>query len=252
MEKVNDDIADCAIVNYIEKTPSASHKEPVFFRTLRSGRVFYSEDDSIKNLHQDQKFRKRKVAVKKKTDFATMKITSIEINAESESSNANAMATKSITVSETEIAPDEEMDVSEHDIEPDEELEVSETANENDDIPDDMPVTSKPISYDADKNVAEGYNCNLVQPTLPEYLRIRPFCNCVPKSTDSQFDEFEQYSGGDWEDLECLSRNKGKENEIRDILNISSSSDLLVSKSKPYTGSLGASTLHEPKIDCEE
>ncbi|KMZ71251.1 hypothetical protein ZOSMA_184G00020 [Zostera marina] len=40
VSKVNVDIADCAIVKYIERTPSASNKEPLFFRTLRSGRVF--------------------------------------------------------------------------------------------------------------------------------------------------------------------------------------------------------------------
>ncbi|KMZ57645.1 hypothetical protein ZOSMA_83G00190 [Zostera marina] len=143
VEKVNDDIADCAIVDYIEKNPTVSHKEPVFFHTLRSGRVFYSEDDSIKNPHQDPKFRKKKVAAKKKTDSPMMKITSIETNDESESSHANAMATESARVSEKVIAPDENMEVCQHEIEPEEELEVTDEIpdDNNDEIPDDMPLS---------------------------------------------------------------------------------------------------------------
>lgn len=41
-KKVNEVIPDSAIVNYIERTPSVCHnvKEFIFFRTLRSGRVF--------------------------------------------------------------------------------------------------------------------------------------------------------------------------------------------------------------------
>ncbi|KMZ72940.1 hypothetical protein ZOSMA_157G00180 [Zostera marina] len=52
------------------------------------------------------------------------------------------------------------------------------------------------MSYVAEQNEAEGIKCNLVQPNLPKYLRIRPFWNCVPKSTNSHNGEFEHYSEG--------------------------------------------------------
>ncbi|KMZ70756.1 hypothetical protein ZOSMA_194G00190 [Zostera marina] len=68
-----------------------------------------------------------------------MKITSLETNAESKSSNANAMAVESAKVSENERASDEKMEVPENEIALDEEM-VSQNVNVNEEIADDMPL----------------------------------------------------------------------------------------------------------------